>query len=368
MQQINLAHIVLKSDLTGGPGHSLLTIAQGLSPTEFKQFVLAHERGELLSRLRSSVSEIKVIRRFEISGRFPIPFLITVFRAYLFFRTRRIQIAHFQFHTYRDPVLVAARLARVKTVLHIRGPASDFHISWMSLADRFIFNSRFTESLARLEPELAERSLVLHNAIDAEQFHKQALAHSSEIQAELKIKPQQRIVAAICRIHRAKEIEHFLEVAAILASRSELRLMIVGESQDPDYRQLLGEELVRLELGKRVEFIGHVSNIAGLYPHLAVLLHPAPTEPFGRVILEALATGVPVVGFNSGALPEIIENEVSGLLVPYPDFRSMAEAVTQMLDNLSERERVVRGGKTRLKNFAVENQIEKLTAIYHALV
>jgi glycosyltransferase involved in cell wall biosynthesis len=77
-----------------------------------------------------------------------------------------------------------------------------------------------------------------------------------------------------------------------------------------------------------------------------LFVHPGDPEPFGLVNLEAMAMGKPVVAFAHGALPEIVDDGKTGLLVPPRDERAMAEAVTTLLGNPARRIVMGRTGRT----------------------
>ncbi|MCY2927558.1 MAG: glycosyltransferase, partial [Planctomycetota bacterium] len=70
--------------------------------------------------------------------------------------------------------------------------------------------------------------------------------------------------------------------------------------------------------------------MAGIWPRVDCLVHTADTEPFGRVIIESMAAGVPVIAADGGGPSEIIERDVTGILVPPDEEASLAQAMLQM--------------------------------------
>ncbi|MCC9166590.1 glycosyltransferase family 4 protein [Pontibacter sp. XAAS-A31] len=90
-------------------------------------------------------------------------------------------------------------------------------------------------------------------------------------------------------------------------------LMIVGDGPQY-YVQKLKQECKRLEIQDKVEFTGYLRDTKEIYNNIDILLMCSRTEGMGRVTVEALARGIPVIGYNGSATPELINNNVNGLL------------------------------------------------------
>ena len=98
------------------------------------------------------------------------------------------------------------------------------------------------------------------------------------------------------------------------------------------YSDRLRRRAVDLGLGGSVHFLGNRDDVPEILAALDVLVHcPTAPEPFGRAVAEAMAVGKPVVAARAGGLPEIVEHEVTGLLVPPGDVAACAAAVTRLL-------------------------------------
>ena len=365
--KIRIAHILVKGDLTGGPGYSLLGITQHLPKEKYQQHLLSHQKGDLIDQLQPDMASISILRQRAISKWNPFPFLLSVVRAYFFFKANRIQLAHFQFHVYRDPFLVAARLAGVKTLIHVRGPSSDYKRAWLDRADAFVYNSHFTKSIAKLSPELERRAYVVHNGVNVEKFSEQE--RDEDLLQVLGINSDQTIVASINRIHRSKCLEHFIEVANLINAQAKYRFVVIGSIQDPDYKRELDLLVEKHQLGSKLTFHGHQVDMAKVYPCLDLLIHTASAEPFGRTIIEAAAAKVPVVAFNAGALAEIIVDGQSGLLVSYPDLNALATAAVEIDRDIELRKRLVEQAYSRIVElFNVEIHTKQIEKIYQELL
>ena len=101
---------------------------------------------------------------------------------------------------------------------------------------------------------------------------------------------------------------------------------------------------------------------------LDVLVCPSDHEPFGMIVLEALAAGTPVVASDSGGPAEILEPDRSGLLFPTGDARALAEAVIRVLEDDGLRARLAEGGRRRVRErFASARYARDVEALYAGL-
>lgn len=133
---------------------------------------------------------------------------------------------------------------------------------------------------------------------------------------------------------------------------------------------LLGDGPLRVELEKlaqdlpNVSFVGKQHNMGDWFKAANVFVHPAYSEGLGSVILEALHSGLPVIGSNTGGIPDIIEHQISGLLVNTGDAQALASAIVQVCQDVDLRQRLIAGGKEKLKLFYIEHTALMYQQIY----
>ena len=328
--RFRIAHILHKADLTGGPGYSLLSFIDRIG-SDYTNFILSNTKGELTDKLKEIDCQVCIFKLAVINKFNPIPYIVSLIRSILFYKKNKIDLAHFQFHSYRDPALLAAKISGIKSIIHIRGPASDFNKSWLSLADGYIFNSNFTKKIAGLGNEKEKQYHVIHNAVDLKLFEDINFLREEYLK-KINIDSSKKIISYISRVHPVKNIEDFIKLADSFKDDSDKYFIVVGNIQDKNYYQVLKNLISDYKI-KNIKFIGHVSNIAKILQVSDVLVHVALNEPFGRSIIEAYATKVPVVAYNSGAMPEIIKNNKTGFLVDCSDIQALSVAVDNLLNN-----------------------------------
>jgi len=100
-----------------------------------------------------------------------------------------------------------------------------------------------------------------------------------------------------------------------------------------------------------------------------VFVLPSLFEPFGQVLLEAMVCSRPIVATNVGGIPEVIEHEISGLLVPPHDSERLAQAILTLLTDHDRAMRLARAGCTRVEAlFRLETMIDRVEACFEEAV
>jgi glycosyltransferase involved in cell wall biosynthesis len=101
---------------------------------------------------------------------------------------------------------------------------------------------------------------------------------------------------------------------------------------------------------------------------LDILVHPCDVEPFGRIAIEAMAAGTPVVGPKAGGISETVVDAETGLLVN-PDPSSFAEATQRLIRDRGLRQRMGRAGQAHVgRTYTVDRQVERLTNVYSEII
>ncbi|MDT7949279.1 MAG: glycosyltransferase family 4 protein [Thermoflexus sp.] len=148
-----------------------------------------------------------------------------------------------------------------------------------------------------------------------------------------------------------KGVHHLLRAFAKVAQElPEARLEIIGRDENPEYAEELRQEVFRLRLNGRVSFVGEVPQVelANRMRRSRVFVLPSLSEGLGRVVVEAMATGTPVIGSRVGGIPEMVQEGWTGFLVPPGDEETLAERLRWMLERPPEAEAMGR----RAREFA----------------
>lgn len=183
------------------------------------------------------------------------------------------------------------------------------------------------------------------------------------------LSPRPFTIGFIGRLVPEKGGEILLRAAAQLAGEWQLRI-IGGGPQSAALGRLADE----LGIGERVNFLGQLPSpeLPSQYHLLDVLTLPSVTrgnwkEQFGRVLVEAMASGVPVIGSDSGAIPGVVGD--AGIIVPEGDIHALAHALQQVRDQPSLREELRKKGRARfLARFTDEGIAAATVAVYREML
>jgi len=152
----------------------------------------------------------------------------------------------------------------------------------------------------------------------------------------------------------------------------ECKFFIVGDT--PNKNSHLKKELIslvdKLNLSDYVIFTGYQSNVYPLMKKMDIVVHASVRpEPFGRVIIEAMALGKPVIATDMGGPKEIIQNGINGILISPNDPFNLAEVIVELLKNKEKMNYISENAvKTVEKKFTLEKHVREIEKIYEALI
>jgi len=155
---------------------------------------------------------------------------------------------------------------------------------------------------------------------------------------------ERRRVAFIGRLDPIKRVPDLVNAIALL--NTDITLDIYG---DGSRRGEIQSSIARLGLENRAMMHGAVAGSGEALRKADVLVLPSDAEGFGLVLIEAMAAGVPVIGTNVPGIRDVIEDGISGLLVPARNPRALANAIVRVLSDASLREKVIIGGRDRVR-------------------
>jgi glycosyltransferase involved in cell wall biosynthesis len=127
------------------------------------------------------------------------------------------------------------------------------------------------------------------------------------------------------------------------------------------------KSIVKSDQIRNVTFAGKQFNMGDWFEAADFLIHPSYTEGLGSVILEAIKAELPVIGTRAGGIPDIIENEVTGLLVEPKDEQALAAAIVRLHSDSQLRNRLIEGGNDKLKFFDISYTSQQYRDLYKKL-
>jgi glycosyltransferase involved in cell wall biosynthesis len=172
------------------------------------------------------------------------------------------------------------------------------------------------------------------------------------------------VIVSVGRLVRHKGHHVLIEAfAKVVNVNPRAILQIVGEGPE---RESLAQRARAIRLGEHIQFPGTVYPTADLLSRADLFVFPSLVEPQGLALLEAYASGVPVIASRTGGIVEMLEHEVDGLLTAPGDADDLASAILRMLDDAALRARSIEHGRSRLCEFDVRTIADAYLAIYRA--
>ena len=208
------------------------------------------------------------------------------------------------------------------------------------------------------------------NGVDLEEFSPRI--SGLPVREELGIEPQEFVAGMLGQLVPWKGHRIFLEAAAFTRQRSGRgKFLVVGDDlfgDHPGYRQALEGRCRELGLEGNVCFLGYRTNIQNLIAALDVLVLPSSNEPFGRVLIEAMAMAKPVIATDQAGPTEIVEEGITGMLVPPRDPRSLATALLELIEDPDRARQMGKAGRERVEqNFSIEQTAKAVQILYRIL-
>jgi glycosyltransferase involved in cell wall biosynthesis len=151
----------------------------------------------------------------------------------------------------------------------------------------------------------------------------------------------------------------------IWQNRSDVELVFVGKGE---LEEELKKEVLRMGACGKVKFLGWRNDIREIMPIFDVFVLPSLNEGMGRVLVEAMAAGRPIVASRTGGIPDLVKHEENGLLVPRGDEIALAAAISKLLQYPEKAGIMGQRGKASCKRYSVESMVEKIDALYTDLI
>jgi glycosyltransferase involved in cell wall biosynthesis len=196
--------------------------------------------------------------------------------------------------------------------------------------DHVIFPTQ-TQQQAFIEEGLDKPSSVISNGLDTSRYNPTGSGDEERAVARYDLPPGPRILV-VGRLARDKKIDVIIQAMAEVTSNQEAYLLLVGRGDD---RERLEELVDSLNLRECVRFLGFVpeEDLPALYRHADIFAIASDVEVQSIPTLQAAATGLPIVAAEAAALPELVQTNTNGRLVPPDDPAATAAAFRHILDD-----------------------------------
>ncbi len=356
---------VMATGTNGGAQEHVHSLVTRLNPECYEVRVVSLSHGSSVRRLQRAGIDVTVID--EPEDRLAVRALADAMAPFA------PEIAHN--HMYRAEV-VGTRAALLLGEKGCRRPAviSTVHSSRIRcledrrtlrqltpLMDRLIVVSRAIEQKVRGEGRLGAPVSLIYNGVDLQRYnHQQPCCTLHE---EYLIPEDAQIVGVVARLEAEKGHRTLIDAwPDVLSAVPNAWLLIVGEGSE---RDSLEAEAASLGVSERVVFTGRREDVPAVTAALDVSVLPSYREAQGLSVLEAMALSRPVIASNVGGIPEMIEDGVTGLLVPPNDCDALSAAIIRLLTDHPYADMVAKRGHDLVHDrFCIELMVNSIESLY----
>jgi glycosyltransferase involved in cell wall biosynthesis len=296
-----------------------------------------------------------------------------------FIRKNRIDIIH-STDRPRDALFATllAKMTGCRNLIHVHNGWNEYFgkaTRWgLANCSGVLAISHFTRQSFSDAGIPGEKLHLVHNSVDSKRFDP-AKVRAGSFRERIGVGAEAPLIGIVARIMLWKgHLELVEALAKVRETIPDVQLAMIGKEDllavdgSPAFGARLRDRITELGLDKHVHWVGWFDDMPSAIYDLDVLAMPSWEEPFGLAVVEAMAMEKPVVGFASGALPEIITSGVEGILVPAKEVSALADGLTHLLSNPELRASMGRAGRQRVvSEFDPHRKADELAAVYRSV-
>jgi L-malate glycosyltransferase len=353
-------HIDTARTWRGGQNQVLLTV-NGLREIGQRAALVAHPDGELRKRAAEGLELVPLAPKSEVD-------LTAAWRLNRVIKRLRPDIIH----AHDAHGVAMASLALSLGSKDVEPPLVvsrrvDFHLRHNSFSrwkhrqvDCFIAASEAIRQMLVADGVPAERTVTVHEGIDVE--HVLAVP-AVDVHQTFFLPHGSPVVGNIAALVPHKGQRHLIEAAHLVVQKMpDVRFVILGEGE---LRETLERVVKDYHLEKHVLLPGFRTDVLGCLKTFDLFVMSSVTEGLGTSLLDAMACSRPIVATSAGGIPEVVEDRVTGLLVPPRDHAAMADAILSVIGDARRRQAMGAAGFARVnERFTVERMVAATAAVY----
>lgn len=390
-EKIKVLHLITRLDKGGSAENTLLT-ALGLDKNRYKVLLAKGPSTESKMGLRErmEVDKSLQIAQSDGVGIINIPRLmrridllydfISFIKILKIIRSEKPQIVHT--HTSKAGLLgrLAAFVAKTPIIIHT--PHGHIFYGYFGRVTSYFFVlverllAKITDKIISLtnQEELdhvrfkiapSEKFISIHSGVDIQRFIS-AKSGRDGLKESFGIMPQSLVVGTVGRLVPIKGHKYLIEAAPkILKEVPGVRFVLVG---DGNLRPKLQRLTHTLNIQDAFLFLHWRSDIPKIINMFDLFALPSLNEGMGKVLVEAMAAGKPIVASDTGGIPDLVTHGYNGLLVPPGNPSRLAEAIVTLLKDSNRRQEIGKNGKLLAQRYSLESMVEKIETLYEELL
>jgi len=370
---LHILFLITSSDF-GGAETVVAELASGLRHQQVKVTLCSlRPLGALAPKLQGQ--KINVFSLGMSANLKPIEFLRALLTLSTFIKNNKVDLVH---ANLRRAGLMASLLKIVSNpkpiVVFTQHTASNLvnsgrlydALSWLSLCVTFRFVNRFIAVSEAVKNALREKGKVpaskisvIPNGVDDSRFFPSV---SPEVRSELDVEDGELVIGSIGRFCKTKGFDVLLcAFSKLLANGSKVRCVLVGNGEEEHFLNAL---LRDLGIENQVCIRGYCSWPEKILRGIDIFVLPSREEGFPMVLLEAMTTGLPVIASDVGGVREIVQHNITGILVKPDDTESLLAALQRLVSAPSLRTHLGAAAQRLSKQYSNRRMVESYSKLY----
>jgi glycosyltransferase involved in cell wall biosynthesis/SAM-dependent methyltransferase len=392
MQKKNkIVHIITRLDKGGSAENTLLTVL-GTDMEKYEVLLFKGPTYESRMNHEEHVSVLADLKKLQFKGikLVTIPFLfrrinpaydlLAIICLYVLLMKEKPVIVHT--HTSKAGILgrFAAKLARIPIVVHT--PHGHVFFGYFGPLKTRVFillekyAARITDRIVALtkgEKEdyrlykiaPADKIVVINSGIELGKIKDLSLEERQDLKRALGIPDKSLVVGTAGRLEPVKGPEILIEAAKdVLSKYPQTYFVFAG---DGPLRQRLEKKALELDIKNNTIFLGWRSDVTEVISIYDIFAFPSLNEGMGRVLVEAMALGKPIVASDIGGIPDLVAHGINGFLVPPKNSERLAACIQILLRDKERRAKMGAEGKARAGKFGKDIMVESIAKLYDDL-
>lgn len=356
-----------------GARRSLLDLLQNIDRREFSVSVVCSKKGPLTGELEKRKINYTIIplplwRKGKNLPRIPSSILSLV----KVIKEKNIHLIHCNSHWVNPYGTIAARLTKRKVICHLRDVITTDKIQkyFIYRSDRIIVISNFLKQIFNCYRAMKGKVELVYNGIDTTVFLRRKEKEIADFKMKWGIKQSEYVIGCVGQLSSLKGQEYLLRAVPFILRRfPKTKFLLCGEVRRERDEGRMESVVQELNIERNITFTGWQDDLPAVYSSLDILAFPTLKEAFGRVAVEALSCQVPVVATKVGGVPEIVNDEKDGILVPPKSSPHLANGIMRILQNPELKRRMGEEGRRKvMEKFTLKKTVSQIENIYYSLL
>lgn len=357
-----------------GAERALVVLVEQLDRARYRPVVALGTDGELAAELRARQIETVHVPVSYLTARSLPSWVPSVARLAAAARRSRAALVHANDAPSFQPAGYVARWLGLPAVTHVRFPDSRAGFGWFLRPGfrraLFVSDALRQEALACAADLFTDRSEVVYDGVQTPPLVDEATRLA--LRDELGLPRDRMLVVMAGQVAEIKGIWEYLDAAGRLVERGlPVTFVVLGDDLKGNGETRRRAEAVAQQRGlaDHVVFLGFRPNAQRLIPAFDIVAVPSHVEPLGNATLEAMASARPVIGARVGGIPEMIEEGVTGTLVPSRNAERLADAIESLVRDPQKARAWGQAGRRRAERcFSVEAHVTHVASVYDRLL